>query len=459
MSAPFSRVYAVFDSEHPGLFENYQSRNLDWLKDFLATQLSCDMNLEDFELPSANWPLEVNLGDGSRTRVPKLIFSVKVPSDDVRTTSLDRMALDTREPAFANVPISVADHWCPTRPNQLLFGTRRDARKLIGANALGTAALSGKGVNVVIIDQGLNKQWIDDHFGTGRYADGWPFTPARRHPRPAQLPGQTIVEDARHGLMIARNVLDIAPEASLYDLPLIPPRIDDIPTFLHDAHVAYQLMLTDIRQRGGSWVLVNAWAVFDRRSENPDRGYTENDYTGPFKLHEFTQDVSGAIDSGIDVLFCAGNCGQFCPDGRCSPNDNGPGRSIWGANSFHRVLTVGATRTDGTWIGYSSQGPGQPNLGPRPGSGEVNQKPDFCVPSGFVEDHDAHVINRGTSAATGVAAGVVAALRSKWNATTVKPERLKEVLNATARRPSSTSWDPRFGNGIIDIPAALQMLP
>jgi hypothetical protein len=259
--------------------------------------------------------------------------------------------------------------------------------------------------------------------------------------------------------MIARNVLDIAPEASLWDLPLLPPRIHDIQTYLCEAHAAYARMLACIRRQGGRWVLVNAWAVFDRRSESPVGGYTENLYSGRFKLHEFTQDVSGAIDDNIDVLFCAGNCGQFCPDGRCSPNDNGPGRSIWGANSFHRVLTVGAVRTDGRWIGYSSQGPGQPKLGPEPDSQAINQKPDFCVPSGFVEDHDAHTVNRGTSAATGIAAGVVAALRSKWDATAVKPERLQQVLNATARRPSSTSWDPRLGNGIIDIPAALQMLP
>jgi hypothetical protein len=67
-------------------------------------------------------------------------------------------------------------------------------------------------------------------------------------------------------------------------------------------------------------------------------------------------------------------------------------------------------------------------------------------------------VNRGTSAATGITLGVVAALRSKWDATAIKPELLKLVLNATAWRPASTSWDPRLGNGIIDIPAVLQML-
>jgi subtilisin family serine protease len=445
MSPVSSRIYAVFDSKDDELFRLYQNRDFDGLRNYLKSRLGADMNFH-LELPSSNWSLE---------GVDKLIISIKLSSDGGTSDSLEPVALDTKTAAFANVPIAVADHWCPIGQD-LLFGTRRDARKLIGADALKTASLSGKGVNVVIIDQGLNKEWIDKNFGPDRYKGGWPFIPHGKDPRPKRLPGETSVDDAQHGLMIARNVLDIAPEASLFDLPLVPPRIHDIHTYLCEAHAAYVRMLKDIRRSGGNWVLVNAWAVFDRQSERPPGGYTENRCTGSFKLHEFTQEVSDAIDSNVDVLFCAGNCGQFCPDGRCSPNDNGPGRSIWGANSFHRVLTVGAVRTDGTWIGYSSQGPGQPKLGPA--DAQENQKPDFCVPSGFTEDHDAHAVNRGTSAATGIAAGLVAALRSKWDARTIKPERLKTVLNATARRPVSPSWDPRLGNGIIDIPAVLKKL-
>ena len=58
-----------------------------------------------------------------------------------------------------------------------------------------------------------------------------------------------------------------------------------------------------------------------------------------------------------------------------------------------------------------------------------------------------------------MAAGLVAALRSNWGSQTVKPELLKLVLNATAREPLSGAWDPQLGNGIVDIPAALAMLP
>ena len=79
-------------------------------------------------------------------------------------------------------------------------------------------------------------------------------------------------------MLIARNVLDIAPDAVVYDMPLIPrPSITSIPSVASDADAAYQLLLLCIyflRQFprwSGPWVLVNAWAIFDRSSEHPAR--------------------------------------------------------------------------------------------------------------------------------------------------------------------------------------------
>ena len=57
-----------------------------------------------------------------------------------------------------------------------------------------------------------------------------------------------------------------------------------------------------------------------------------------------------------------------------------------------------------------------------------------------------------------MAAGVVAALRSRWNAAVVPPLRLKKILNDTARKPPNLHWSngvgQRFGNGILDAKAA-----
>jgi subtilisin family serine protease len=160
------------------------------------------------------------------------------------------------------------------------------------------------------------------------------------------------------------------------------------------------------------------------------------------------------VDDNIDVVFAAGNCGQFCPDNRCGAEDQGPGRSIWGANSLEQVLTVGAVRADSMWLGYSSQGPGQPKLG--------WEKPDFCAASHFCEDDDAFSINTGTSAACGLTGGIVAALRSRWNSTRVSPSQLQDILNQAARKPPGLQWSNtlgyRLGNGILDARATFDEL-
>ena len=62
------------------------------------------------------------------------------------------------------------------------------------------------------------------------------------------------------------------------------------------------------------------------------RTYTEN----PYNL--FNLLVALAVWQDIDVVFAAGNCGQFCPDNRCGAKDREPANSIWGANLLKRVL-------------------------------------------------------------------------------------------------------------------------
>jgi hypothetical protein len=456
------RQYAVTGVTE-SFYKVYTEGTADDFQRFFLDRFPLSPRDSTVERPSLNWPLVAYPPEGSPVPVPKLIVRFVITRPEVaRAAETVIPAMSDADELVVSRPVADpgagdADHWCPLAPDDTSFGSRAGARRLIGANLLGQPPLSGREVNVVIVDRGLNQQAIDQRFGSGHYGGGWPFTPQSGDPRPAQQPGQANVQEAAHGLMLARNILDIAPDAVLWDLPLLPPRILNIPLFVSEAHAAFISMLNDIDHRGGIWILVNAWAIFDRRSEVPFGSYTEN-LPSLAQLHPFTQEVAEAIDHRHDVIFCAGNCGEFCPDRRCNPSDRGAGRSIWGANSYHRVLTVGATRTDGAWIGYSSQGPGQPNLAPptRPG---FSQKPDLCAPSGFCEDHDAHLVNAGTSAATGVVAGVVAALRSKWDPQTVKPEILNLILNATARQPLLGGWNQRFGNGILSVPGALALLP
>jgi hypothetical protein len=343
----------------------------------------------------------------------------------------------------ADIGGTTEDHYCPTDIDDFAFADRAAARRLLGADTLVRSGLKGRNVNVVIVDEGLDRTRIP----LANWGGGWSV---QISPGVVRQPGMT--SPGAHALMIAHNVLDLAPEAVIYDLPLIPPRIANVPLFISSADAIWQSVLSYIRilrtfpQWSGPWLMVNAWGIFDRASENPLGDYTER------PSHPFNITVRDTVASDqIDVVFAAGNCGQFCPSPRCGPHDRGPGHSIYGANSHPMVLTAGAVLSDEMWLGYSSEGPGQPLLS--------SAKPDLCAPSNFRETRDASALNTGTSAACALVAGAVAALRSGWPAATVPPQALKMLLNFTAAQPHGPApWNGRFGYGILDLEAAVSAL-
>lgn len=350
----------------------------------------------------------------------------------------------------ADLFLDESEYFCPANVDQVLFGDRTAARLLTRSAGLVNRGLTGNGVNIVVIDQGFDATKVQN-FGGG-FVNG------------TILPGATT---RGHGLMLVRNIADAAPNATFFDVPIIPtPRISNVTGFISSAlHVFYllKLVIAFLRQFppwDGPWVLVNAWSIFDRSTEAPPGDYTE----GPG--HPFNLVVGAMVDDLIDIVFAAGNCGQFCPDRRCGKRDIGPGSSIFGANSHPRVLTTGAVRTDTRWLGNSSQGHGQQLLS--------RWKPDLCAPSSFREDHDAflgntdgpfvgdtgspYVASTGTSAACGLAAGIVGAIRSGWDQTILPPDDLKQALNDNARKTEGPPWNERLGHGIIDAEATVSAL-
>ena len=392
----------------------------------------------------------------SVARTPEIVVALDVLGDDNRSARnvVDAIikAVQAKSKTFVgdspDLPFAATDHWCIGEASEPFFADRSAAERLLNIDLLRLQTQTdGQGVNVVIVDQGLDRQALGNSYG-----DGWTVGSAYPgNPRPQ--PG-TVRRP--HGMMIAHNVLKVAPRVKLFDMPLAPvAKISNITAFLSLADAAFRQMLFDIAiwrlgRFPGPWILVNPWGIYDRRSEYPLGGYTEN----PFSL--FNLLVAVAVLQDIDVVFAAGNCGQFCPDNRCGERDRGPAHSIWGANSLEPVLTVGAVRADDMWLGYSSQGPGQPRLA------LGAEKPDLCAASQFREDDDAFSINSGTSAACGLAGGVVAALRSRWDTGSVPPRRLKQILNQTARRPVGVPWGrslrERLGHGVLDAKEAFDEL-
>lgn len=403
--------------------------------------------------PSADYPSrhqdreDRSIGSGTLDGLDHFLLAFR-SADPGKLEAARRSALQLAHAGAvgSDLGFEAADHWCPGRAPGDRFGGRDAARRLIAADRLLAEGLDGRGVQVVVVDRGLDGGALGDSFG-----GGWAHCPGGLPP--CRLPGQPErtagVEAVGHGMMVARNLLDLAPGATLHDLPLVPPRITALPRFLSDAHAAFERVLADIRisrsrRPEESWVLVNAWAIFDRSSEVPRGDYSSN------PEHPFNRLLADIDAEGVDLVFAAGNCGQFCADRRCGRYDVGPGRSVHGASAHPGVLSVGAVRADGLWIGASSQGPGPAQLAER--------KPDLSAPSLFSESHDRATRNGGTSAACATAGGVVAALRQRWPAGQVAPEALRTALRRSARRAGPPAWDGRLGWGVLNVDGALEVL-
>jgi subtilisin family serine protease len=373
-----------------------------------------------------------------------------------------------------NIGADPVAHLCGFRPcaPARVFGDRSRVRDMMGIGALRESGLRGKNVNVMIVDQGLNRDGIkEENWGGGLAHNRLDPDAGRGASSPFVEPGSAPLTS--HGMMIARNILDIAPEAKIYDVSLIPPHIGRANVFASTAHAVFKAAVEKIARLKASspepnsaWILVNAWAIFDRSGEYPPGDYTLNKRQEILKVaagkfswelgHPLNRIIQLAVQNDIDVVFGAGNCGQFTASTRCGKFDRGEGRSIWGANAHPSVLTVGAVSADDQWLGYSSQGPA-PWSERDDDPPEKRQKPDVCAPSNFCEDHDAAKINSGTSASTGLAAGVIAAIRQDHKPDQLKPLQLKAAINASARAANG-EWNARTGNGLLNAAALLKQL-
>ncbi len=378
-----------------------------------------------------------------------------------------------------------------------LFATRRAALAAIGAPGAGKPR-GGENIGVTLLDAGVDRHYINAIAGRAAYGGGWgragerPLIPGRArdpHRRPA----------AGHGNMIARNILSLAPFATLYDAPILPPMIHDMHGFSSDAVAVLESIRAVIENREANpawpahdrWILVNAWAVATSFADSGAHPPYADDRSHILNRHL----IDLARLEGVDIVFAAGNSGTFQPAPFSGPYDRGPARSIWGANGLPEVFTIGAVRVDGLAIGASSQGPSRPGLvdglegelagrnfptrgAERPGhaparpdgrmpsvrganeSGHlrhaqgtgapqdapINRKPDFVMPSWFGEVEDPGLANTGTSAASALFAGALAALRSGGEARPAPA--LKAALIAGAG--NGGRWNAQTGYGLPD---------
>ena len=161
---------------------------------------------------------------------------------------------------------------------------------------------------------------------------------------------------------MARNILDLAPHAVLTDVPLIPPRIRNIPAFVSTAQVVYQILTLLIAAAAvaclvgrvpGSWSTRGRSSTAARILRHSAATPRTCSWRTPADQHRHP---GGAVPSR-----CGVRCRQLrrvLPERALRRPRSRARPQFWGANAHPLVITVGAVRTDETWLGYSSQGPG-----------------------------------------------------------------------------------------------------
>ncbi len=363
--------------------------------------------------------------------------------------------LDEEKAIAVSLPMISAEipapkgHWAPGKSGSACFGSASDAMRLIGASwsdgQIGSShpQMTGRDVNVIIVDVGCTKRYLKHMLPSLNFGGGFADRePAR--PDPGMFFDISGKPGGWHGNMIARNILRLAPEARIYDAPLLPSRVTEVESFTEDAEDLFE-GIEDAVLNGPRadepWIIVNAWAVADTIQEY-DLGLPANRRFSDGPDHQFNALVR-RMSSKFDIVFAAGNFGAFAPDNAAGLYDRGNGRSIKGTNALPEVLTVGSVTTNGEWIGSASHGYGPASFA----NGEPNRKPDVAAPSWFAENDDPGLMCTGTSAACGVAAGMLAALRTIHRSKT--PAAMFDMIRNKAVQPTQDGWNGRTGHGII----------
>ncbi len=330
---------------------------------------------------------------------------------------------------------------CPTGP----VGTDLDVERLLLVEELRRRGMDGAGVPVAVVDSGISLPFLRRRGKTPEFSAELSWGPQTGQPL-----GDMPVD---HGTMCAYDVCIAAPACTLIDHALLTSTTSGgsvMDGYLSDAVLSYGVLLSYMSRASKSsfgdplprtLVVNNSWGMFHPSWDFPvgdPQNYSDN------PDHPFTIIVESLEAAGADILFAAGNCGPECADSRCElATDAG----IYGANSSSVVTSVAGTVISKERIGYSTKGPGRLD----------ERKPDIASYTHFAGS-GVYPADSGTSAATPVAAGVVAAIRRRYPASVLSPRQLRDLLRDTAEPQGDEDFDYEYGHGIINVQNLLDAL-
>ncbi|PLP58127.1 peptidase S8 [Mesorhizobium loti] len=381
---------------------------------------------------AARTPGKVRLAASHAEKAP--VFAVRGTIDASRIDDVRSSGRGVQ--IFADPQIGMfKDPYCGVEA----VGTHTDVARLLKFDQLKDKGLDGKDVALAVMDTGVNLKHLKAQGLAPKLDKKISWAPSNIR----NTPGDYVVD---HGTMCAYDALIAAPACSLLDFPILQsetPGGSVMAGFLSDALLAFSYLHQQFT--GPDWkykalVINNSWGMYhpswDFPPGHPGR-YADN------PNHPFNIMVGTIARAGADVLFAAGNCGADCPSGRCQGVTR---HSISGANAHPDVLTLAACDIDGVRLGYSSQGPAIPNM--------AREKPDLTSYSHFLgsQAFGEGTPDTGTSTASPVAAGCVAAIRSGLPSGKVSPRDLFDRIKAEAQKKPwpKSGWNNDYGAGIID---------
>ncbi len=205
--------------------------------------------------------------------------------DLVRTPREDLLVHDVH--VAIDLPTGLANVWCPKEGSFPLFGDLDLALAQMRAGAAAARGALGQNVNVVIIDQGINRNVLGQRVPGANFVGGWstPEFDKGGPPGPFNLipPGgwrdDGLGPTVTHGTKMASLVLAVAPQARILDLALLPSHIltlQGAAGFLSWAVAVYWILVATIPwlrlhfpAYSGPWVLNNSWAVYNLSTDFP----------------------------------------------------------------------------------------------------------------------------------------------------------------------------------------------
>src|SRR5215510_4310581 len=400
-------------------------------------------------------PLELHPKESKRFLVRGLI-EVKEP--DTIPVFIDNESAGGPARVFSDPAIGAYRMRGINRP----VGDTARVRERLQSPMLNDKGLDGAGVAIAIVDSGIYRPRLTRQLGfepSLDEANSW---------RPDHVATQPGMHRLGHGTMCAYDALIAAPKATLIDVPMLidrPPADHTVSATVSAAVDAYRHLINKWiigpRPNYKALVVSNSWGIF-----NPGLDDFPPEHEGRFidnPNHPFRSQIQRLSGAGVDIVFCGSNCGPECTSPACLSQTS---KMIMGANAYPEVLTVGGCDTDNDVIGYSSRGPARPmfpsaEVQQRP---ELERKPDISAYTHFLGSKTRcnYLPDTGVSAACPVAAGCIAALRTKVSPAETPPDALFSVIKQTARGGNDAGpggiWNEKFGHGIIDPAAAARTL-